>query len=191
MIPDIAELRRLLAEATPGPWHAGVRKLFAGALGREPLREIGSIGADADRDLIVAAINALPALLDEVERLRADQTGDATSYYRCLAIALGAKPEQMRSGLDRALYEKHHGALADAGLDEAHDLSTTWDALAKAEAERDAARAEIERLRGLLRDAHVYVFAEYAAEGRERDRDLLERIDAATSDALAGKDGER
>ena len=50
---DTAELRRMMAEATPGPW---VRA--------------GLFDNPHDAALSTAAVNALPALLDEVERLR-------------------------------------------------------------------------------------------------------------------------
>jgi hypothetical protein len=83
---DIATLRALLAAATPGPWRnglGGIVQLSDGGKGY-PLDYypdcadvVTTDGADArvatepDLDLICAAVNALPTLLDEVERLRA------------------------------------------------------------------------------------------------------------------------
>ena len=71
--PDLAELRRLAEAATPGPWRteylmgAGNDLLTAIVAGRatpDDLRVIGSTLAERDGKFIVAAVNALPALLD-------------------------------------------------------------------------------------------------------------------------------
>lgn len=89
---DIAELRRLLAAATPGPWIAGESDWEVDAvsftehgddcvedctgLHNGMIVECGrdyDLGTKNDRDLIVAAINALPGLLDELERPEALQ----------------------------------------------------------------------------------------------------------------------
>lgn len=79
---EIAELRRLHEAATPGPWengneYDGTRSCrITGPDGLdfkvdyEPQRHFYSQYKDA-ADLIVAARNALPRLLDENERLRA------------------------------------------------------------------------------------------------------------------------
>jgi hypothetical protein len=62
------ELRRLLSEATPGPWHIGKDSLEdlvcspSGAL----IAETG-LRIPEDATLIAAAVNALPALLAVVE----------------------------------------------------------------------------------------------------------------------------
>ena len=69
----LTELRRLLDAATPGPWRteylmgAGNDLLTAIVAGRatpDDLRVIGSTLAERDGKFIVAAVNALPALLD-------------------------------------------------------------------------------------------------------------------------------
>ena len=73
MTADIPKLRELLAKATPGPWNSttdhkgymiddGKGYCVAGA---GTLNQHG-----ADMDAIVAAVNALPALLSELEALR-------------------------------------------------------------------------------------------------------------------------
>ena len=87
--PDVAELRRLAEAATPGPWsltdgdpamsgqHWTIRRQ-----GVPGIRISGfTYGFNGDAELIVAAVNALPALLDaaaerdalaaKVERVRA------------------------------------------------------------------------------------------------------------------------
>ena len=62
---DTASLRKLLEAATPGP--LGTERLEAA--GR--VFGSGSWGPDRDRRLFLSAVNALPGLLDEIERLRA------------------------------------------------------------------------------------------------------------------------
>jgi hypothetical protein len=57
----IKDLRELVAAATPGPWND-----TDGAV----LCDFGF--SEEDSDLITAAVNSLPALLDEVEALRTD-----------------------------------------------------------------------------------------------------------------------
>lgn len=80
--PDLAELERLREEATPGPWRRD-----DGPEGQWDLVMIGFVrervyGFEATHDtrqsqkdaaLIVAAVNALPFLLAERERLRAER----------------------------------------------------------------------------------------------------------------------
>ena len=58
---DPTDLRALLAAATPGPWDYG------GA----PSEYWAYYLEGPDADLIIAAVNALPDLLDERDRLRA------------------------------------------------------------------------------------------------------------------------
>jgi hypothetical protein len=59
-VMDLAELRRLHESATPGPWSSDDQKRLRAMLLR-----------DADAALIVAMRNALPELLERVERLEA------------------------------------------------------------------------------------------------------------------------
>lgn len=73
----IAELRVLLAEATPGPWivvgypyHEQVGAHFK--ISRWEAYPLAKT-TDADASLIAALRNAAPALLDEIERLRASE----------------------------------------------------------------------------------------------------------------------
>jgi len=82
----IAELRNLLAEATPGEWRVGTEgsegsHIYApgvpvttrNGITRETSKRIACIGGlvqpqdGRNARLIVAAVNALPALLDEIE----------------------------------------------------------------------------------------------------------------------------
>lgn len=89
---EIQKLRELLAAATPGPWTAGDNDWEIDAVSftehdddcvedcagmhNGMIVECGrdyDLGTKNDRDLIVAAINALPGLLDELERPEALQ----------------------------------------------------------------------------------------------------------------------
>jgi hypothetical protein len=69
----IAELRRLMAEATPGPWRFRASFRDCVVHPANDGRTIAQATACFDNDranaaLIAAAVNALPALLDAVER---------------------------------------------------------------------------------------------------------------------------
>ena len=68
----IAELERLLAEATPGPWSSEISGdgmyLNAGRIGL--MAGIHAKERPDDAALCAAAVNALPALIAERERLR-------------------------------------------------------------------------------------------------------------------------
>ena len=67
-----AELRRLLDAATPGPWRDEMMQgkgvtltaIIAGRPNPDDLRVIGSTLAHNDARVLIAAVNALPALLD-------------------------------------------------------------------------------------------------------------------------------
>lgn len=73
---NIAELRRLHESARPGPWYAGTGDMVGTVVTADGDRvcsdDIFIRTHLPDFDLIAAARNALPALLDEIERLRAD-----------------------------------------------------------------------------------------------------------------------
>ena len=71
--PEIqAELRRLLDAATPGPWRDEMMQgdgvtltaIVAGKPNPDDLRVVGSTLAHNDARVLIAAVNALPALLD-------------------------------------------------------------------------------------------------------------------------------
>jgi hypothetical protein len=84
--PD--ELRQLLADATPGPWEQAPwftntilpkRWIDGDQLGvdpndRGPFSTVHAHSA-ADAALIVAAVNALPSLLDELDRIAGELAG--------------------------------------------------------------------------------------------------------------------
>ena len=73
MTPEtLAELRRLLDAATPGPWRDEMMQgdgvtltaIVAGKPNPDDLRVVGSTLAHNDARVLIAAVNALPALLD-------------------------------------------------------------------------------------------------------------------------------
>lgn len=78
MMVDIEKLRALLAAATPGPWKASIYYDDGQPSGVDVESESGSVCdvrgrqlATEDAAFIAASRDALPALLAEVERLRA------------------------------------------------------------------------------------------------------------------------
>jgi len=73
MTPDLARLRALIAEATPGPWYARGDNVVDDA-DQECAGIIATVTCEPhepDAILITEMRNQLPALLDELERLRA------------------------------------------------------------------------------------------------------------------------
>ena len=69
---DYTELRRLLAEAMPGPWEAEGSQVWGpdGVL-VAAVREHSTLVDRPDALIIVAAVNALPDLLDALEKAEA------------------------------------------------------------------------------------------------------------------------
>ena len=135
----LAELRRLLDAATPGPWRDEMMQgkgvtltaIIAGRPNPDDLRVIGSTLAHNDARVLIAAVNALPALLDAAAE-RDAMAADADKWQRA-ALTLQR---------DR-----------DALTDERDSLSWQVEAL-RAErdarsSERDALAAKVERVLAL------------------------------------------
>lgn len=122
---EIAELRRLDAEATPGPWvdAGGVKSYFGGA----------GPGSQADTALIAATRNALPRLLDAAEAL-AERTRERD--------ALQAERDGMSAMLDRI------AAVPSVEFDPSAEecVADGVDALADHAADLEAQLAEYRRL---------------------------------------------
>jgi hypothetical protein len=79
---DVAALKRLLDEATPGPWsrYPKSRYILARETHGDPICvEFHPAVKEADRALIVAAVNALPALL---ARLASENVARAAQKLR-------------------------------------------------------------------------------------------------------------
>lgn len=71
---EIAELRKLDAAATPAPWVSAGTTVFGGKRGDVAINGTGYEGEFLGDDplFLAAARNALPRLLDELERRRAE-----------------------------------------------------------------------------------------------------------------------
>ncbi len=123
MTTDLAALRALLATASPTPWVWHGQNSLDGeycldgneecVIGRRWSGGVGytAIDSDEDRALIVALVNAAPALLDEIDALRARlaQTTDDLATVRISA----QNAELQRDGTRRRLAEVAR-ELADA-----------------------------------------------------------------------------
>ena len=72
MPADPKALRKLLAKATPGPWGNNCHGTFwsEGERDEGNVLYLGATMTPNNAALIVAAVNSLPELLDELERLR-------------------------------------------------------------------------------------------------------------------------
>ena len=97
--PEIqAELRRLLDAATPGPWRDEMMQgkgvtltaIIAGRPNPDDLRVIGSTLAHNDARVLIAAVNALPALLDAAAER--DRLAGAVERVRALATEWATQP---------------------------------------------------------------------------------------------------
>ena len=83
--PDLAELRRLAEAATPGPWAARYGVSWEARV-CATTGSLADVDSTANAELIAAAVNALPGLLDaaaerdalaaKVERVRALHFGE-------------------------------------------------------------------------------------------------------------------
>lgn len=77
----VAELRGLLAKATPGPWDVFDVDDYSGIRAADGERVVQILRYESDAnfceedDLIVAMRNSLPAILDELERLQGSEQG--------------------------------------------------------------------------------------------------------------------
>ena len=81
------ELRRLLAEATPGPWFTYEWDVWASDAHGEEFVVYSNPHTKPDADLIVAAVNALPALLRvaEAAQHQRDMSGAEPQLIAALA----------------------------------------------------------------------------------------------------------
>lgn len=85
LTPDLAELRRLAEAATPGPWAARYGVSWEARV-CATTGSLADVNSTANAELIAAAVNALPGLLDaaaerdalaaKVERVRALHFGE-------------------------------------------------------------------------------------------------------------------
>ena len=102
---DTNKMRKLLAAATPVPWYG--RWSISTADG-DPIAstDVSLAGdpeeSDANGDLIVAAVNGLPAMLDELDGLRAELRR-MSEWHDEIADTLRAEVERLRADLREAM----------------------------------------------------------------------------------------
>lgn len=184
---DIAALHGLCERATPGPWRASGYEVFTVSDGgqgypldrytdskdviTEQCEECGNrknvgIGHEPDAAFIAAARSALPALIDEAERLT--KILDDRMCMKC-----GGQGEWC---VDRCYGNEHYqemeqcaecngdGRTEEGAQKKIAALTAERDrlrsALATATAECDALRGEVDRLRG----AHLHALARIAID---------------------------
>ena len=126
--PDVAELRRLLDAATPGPWRDEMMQgqgltltaIIAGKPNPDDLRVIGSTLAHNDARAIVAAVNALPALLDAAAER--DALAAKVARVRALHASSGTAESQGYDG------EGEYGLIAPycTGCEASDEYATAW-----------------------------------------------------------------
>ena len=131
-------LRQLLAAATPGPWERDEAETnICGRDGFTVADVPDSVGADprpeADRALIVGAVNALPTLLDKIERyenalhdIREHGIVDRPPVDNLRACAWNIIAEHCMRIAERAAQDLHDAQVTDP-TDYARDLQDGLD----------------------------------------------------------------
>ena len=120
----LAELRRLLDAATPGPWRDEMMQgkgvtltaIIAGRPNPDDLRVIGSTLAHNDARVLIAAVNALPALLDAAAER--DRLAGAVERVRALATEWATQPNDYDEDTEQQIWDG--GAILRA-LDDGSD----------------------------------------------------------------------
>jgi hypothetical protein len=113
MTVDTKALRELLVKATPGPWHLSIHTHGGDPLACDASNSIvGKMRSHEDTECIVAAINALPELLDECERLRAALVHARDLIEEIQAAASDNPRETVRDVVDSACFILAYDALA-------------------------------------------------------------------------------
>ena len=120
----LAELRRLLDASTPGPWRDEMMQgkgvtltaIIAGRPNPDDLRVIGSTLAHNDARVLIAAVNALPALLDAAAER--DRLAGAVERVRALATEWATQPNDYDEDTEQQIEDG--GAILRA-LDDGSD----------------------------------------------------------------------
>ena len=140
----IAQLREILAKATPGEWHVpphNESSVYGGAAlvaitypcgNGTGGTEVGGCTEESNANArqIVAAVNTLPAALDEIERLQ--NTVHARSYEHGLADSRG-RVKVLEAQLSHVTAER------DSLIDQVRAMSGVSATLSRVTAERDEA----------------------------------------------------
>lgn len=200
---DLDELERLHREATPGEWrHGSVEKgavfvFYAEALGgyeRVLFRANGAFDYSADLALACAAVNALPALLQAARRAATMTSADG------VISSLKATLESLRRERDAAFDRGRTAGRLDVGKyssaidcievalghQGSRPLRETIATVKGLVAERDAARAECERLNeaGFAHVAEIDALRARLAEV-ERERDAAKQLIASLEERIS------
>lgn len=122
MTVDITDLRAKLAGGTPGPWETDIQPghqddVLTSWITDDGGRLVIAEHAGPDAALIAAAVNALPALLDELERLRTvtdEQVEAAAKAIYDEATALRPDAWDLEDEGERAWWRGHARAVLEA-----------------------------------------------------------------------------
>jgi len=157
----VARLRALLAQATPPPWEwvgskriesthteawrhkSGGEVLVASDDGKPYGLHSATLEAhETDRAFLVAAVNALAALCDAFDALRAERT-DLLSALDAIRIKTNATAEEnTQQAINRVLYDR------DKARTDLRELRVqTWGFVREYVNEVDALRAELARVK--------------------------------------------
>lgn len=195
MTPDREKLRQLAERATKGPWRGvpsddyqieasayprSYTHRFKGDDTGSALAVFGNRPADfgeANRDLVVAAVNALPSLLDEIERMEAERDAAVTSMKRVQSAAktimIGEAAE-----LTRLRAEKAGEWVATKTLDSEREAN----AILTAEVER--LKADLAEARGAL--ANIFAKLDRGGDAPGHSHDVRGIWDADNAPGVAG-----
>lgn len=207
--PSDQDLRRMLAEATALPWQHGPSPHQIDAAGGLQVAAATSWNDVLDRNLIVAAVNALPAHMDEIARLKGEMEKERERAERAEAGRQEAQERlnnsrdwhqqrynRLRKWVDEEVKplseEVHHryyaivanGAASPA---ESADWSGTLHSMGL---QLDAARADADRLAGLLGEVVEAYAGRFEVPGRGLVGPIDPEIEQARS-ALAGRGGRK
>lgn len=190
---EINNLRELLKSATPGPLtvmarnHGELCVAVVNNLELVPPNSVELAHERADADLLAAAVNVLPVLLDEVERLRRD----GFDSRHPVAQSLIGRNARLSIALDIV-----RDILADdceqTPIDAEH-WSPIHDQVQAIKSERDELREEVERLRAdAARYRWIIENADYGINRRQQAAltltvlapDSISDLDAAIDAAM-------
>jgi hypothetical protein len=159
------ELRRLLAEATPGPWEVGEpdrneqATIYAGpddwiALLPHQCLESIRIAQERNAALIAAMRNALPGILDALDAAEAERDAIRAKLEdrnaKALAALFGALDEPMECGHPIACLPEH---TAQEAREHIERIVCGW---CVANVERDEARRELSKTQAKLADLEAH-----------------------------------
>lgn len=190
---DVAALRALLEAGTPGPWSLDPCSNGGAILrrGQDSVRHMQShlqVAPESDAELIVAAVNALSGLLDELDTLRAQMKRVTDVFVKDVDVRNGLRLE-LETGVSPIIGDGICRMLGDAEnyvemqvmasdkkmyilTAQRFAKPTPHELRRKAEAENTALLAELEGLRA--RDAEYCELADLLTEAA---KDLESEID--------------